>query len=166
MQIICQLQSGSEAVEGACCSLDWLLATVCTYIDTIDIPDEVISLIFSARACLHNSLDSSDSVSYEVSKIYSGISGRPKWCIAEEQLEFLISHNFTVREMSNLLGVSTPTVERRMAEFQLNIKGSYSSCTDTQLDSVIKDIMTAFPNAGYRRMTGLLQARGLRVQQN
>ena len=47
LQIICQLQSGSEAVEGACCSLDWLLATVCTYIDTIDIPDEVINLIFN-----------------------------------------------------------------------------------------------------------------------
>ena len=64
---------------------------MCTYIDTIDIPDEVISLIFNARACLHNFLDSSDSVSYQVSNVYSGIPGRSKWFIDEEHQEFWIS---------------------------------------------------------------------------
>ena len=49
MQIICQLKSGSEAVEGACCRLDWLLAIVCTYVDTIDIPDSFAIRVIASR---------------------------------------------------------------------------------------------------------------------
>ena len=49
MQIICRLQSGSEAVEGACCRLDWLLAIVCTYVDTIDIPDSFAIRVIASR---------------------------------------------------------------------------------------------------------------------
>ncbi|CAH3045953.1 unnamed protein product [Porites lobata] len=69
-------------------------------------------------------------------------------------------------EVSKLLGVSTRTVERRMSEYGLSIQGSYDGMNDNQLDDIVTGILKDFPNAGYKRMTGLWLARGIRLQQN
>ena len=63
-----------------------------------------------------------------------------------------------------MLNVSTRTIERRMAEFNLTARGSYSNMTDQQLDANILQILGNFPNTGYKRMTGYLHSRGLRIQ--
>ena len=69
-------------------------------------------------------------------------------------------------EISKLLGVSTRTVERRMSEYGLSIQGSYDGMNDNQLDDIVTGILKDFPNAGYKRMTGLSLARGIRLQQS
>ena len=86
--------------------------------------------------------------------------------VAQEQLEFLIEGHFSVPEISKLLGVSTRTVERRMTEYGLNIRQSYGQINDSNLDGVLNGILKDFPNSGYKRMTGLLLARGIRLQQS
>ena len=65
-------------------------------------------------------------------------------------------------EISKFLGVSTRTVERRMSEYGLSIWGSYEGMNDNELDDIVTGILKDFPNAGYKKMTGLLLARRIR----
>ena len=48
------------------------------------------------------------------SQLFTGYHGRPKFEIPVEILRFLFDKRFTVPETAILLGVSQPTVERRM----------------------------------------------------
>ena len=64
-----------------------------------------------------------------------------------------------------MTNVSTRAIERRMAEFGLSIRSTYSEVQDDQLDRIILELMRSFPNTGYRRMSGMLTSRGIRVQQ-
>ena len=52
-----------------------------------------------------------------------GRSGRPSYDISEDQLLFLLEQGFQVRDVSNILGVSTRTIERRMSTFGLSVLG-------------------------------------------
>ena len=99
-------------------------------------------------------------------QLFTGEPGRPKFEITEEILRFLFDKRFTVSETATLLGVSKRTVERRMNEFGVRIGECYSNIADNDLESVVRDLVREFPNVGYKRMTGLLLARGLRIQQN
>ena len=65
-----------------------------------------------------------------------------------------------------MLGVSISTVNRRLIEYELSISQTYSTLTDEHLDQITEEIITEFPNSGYRRMTGYLRARGIYVQQH
>ena len=67
-----------------------------------------------------------------------------------EQLQFLIDRRFSVREIASLLGVGVRTVERRTHEFGLNVRRSYSTITDAELDLAVESILRSFPNAGYK----------------
>ena len=40
---------------------------------------------------------------------------------------------------------------------------SYSSISDDDLAQQLKDILTAFPNTGYKRMKGFLLQRGIKL---
>ena len=60
---------------------------------------------------------------------------------------------------------SKRTVERRMRDFGLSAANIYTSLSDQQLDAVITDIQRDFPNVGCKRITGLLRARGIHMQQ-
>ena len=48
------------------------------------------------------------------SQLCTGYPGRPKFEIPEKILRFLFDKRLTVAETATLLGVSQPTVERRM----------------------------------------------------
>ncbi|KAK7162423.1 hypothetical protein R3I93_006657 [Phoxinus phoxinus] len=43
-----------------------------------------------------------------------GSSGRPRFCITEEQLRFLLEYNFSTKQMAEILCVSRRTVKRRL----------------------------------------------------
>ena len=98
--------------------------------------------------------------------LFSGTPGRPKLNITQEQIEFLLERRFTVLQMSRLLGVSSSTIEHRMAEFRLTVRGTYANISDEQLDSTVREILVGFPNTSYKRMTGHLRSRGIRMQQS
>ena len=77
-----------------------------------------------------------------------------------------LEYKFTVRQISEMLGVSMSIVNRRLVEYELLTSQTYSTLTDEHLDQVTEEIITEFPNSGYRRMTGYLRARGIYVQQH
>lgn len=80
-------------------------------------------------------------------------------------LEFFVENGFKVAEIARLIGVSKRTVERRVKDYDLGIRQSYSPLTDHELEDEVKKVINDFPHVGYRTMSGLLQVKGHRVQE-
>ena len=63
-----------------------------------------------------------------------------------------------------MLCVSLSTLARRIREYDLVNLVPYSTISDGDLDSVVRDVQVLFPNIGYRRMLGELTRRGIVIQ--
>ena len=100
----------------------------------------------------------------EPPKIFTGGRGRPRYDVSKGHLEYLVGLGFKVPLISNLVGTSTRTIERRLSEYRLSCHARYSKVSDADLDSIVDNVFKDFPNAGHHRMTGLLRARGLFLQ--
>ncbi len=110
-----------------------------------------------------NHLDTRRTSSVVVNEI-SGPTGRPKTIVSEQHLRRLVEMGLTVPCISKLLGMSTRTIERRMQQFGITVRGTYSQLTDEELDNLVVAIKTTSPHSGYRMMRGHLKALGHRVQ--
>lgn len=97
---------------------------------------------------------------------HSGERGRPRFIIPQDMLEYLIGSRFSVPQIAQLLQTSVSTIRRRMQEFGLTIRSTYSSISDEELDRLVSDIQYRHPNCGYRLLRGHLAAMGQRVQEN
>ncbi|XP_057698303.1 uncharacterized protein LOC130919527 isoform X2 [Corythoichthys intestinalis] len=109
-----------------------------------------------------NNVSSTPTVEQEV-EVSSG-PGHPKTVIEREKLYSLLDTHLPVSSIAKCLGVSRRTLYRRMQEFGLSVRGSYSTVTDAELDSIISDIKSQMPNAGYRMVQGRLSSMGHRIQ--
>ncbi|MEQ2289390.1 hypothetical protein AMECASPLE_032459 [Ameca splendens] len=101
-------------------------------------------------------------VDYETE--FSPGSSRPRISLDKETLERLLDTHQPVACIAKCLGVSRRTVYRRMQEFNLSVRGSYSTMTDQELDQVISSIKHQKPNVGYRMVQGHLLSMSLRIQ--
>ena len=100
-----------------------------------------------------------------IPSVNNGRKDRPKYSITREQLKYLIDLNFSISDLSKLLGVSKRTIVRRQQELELKISNTYSNISDGELDQQVLSILQDLPKTGYRRMVGSLKARGIRVQE-
>lgn len=91
--------------------------------------------------------------------------GRPTYRIPCETLEFFVENGFKVEEIARLIGTSKRTVERRLREYGLGIRQSYSQMTDQELEDEVKNIVMDFPHVGYRTVSAFLRGIGHRVQE-
>jgi len=96
----------------------------------------------------------------------TGQRGRPCYSISKDKLEFLLDMKFTSVEIASMLCVSESTVKRRIREYESYVRQRFSDFSDNDLDQIVERLMREFPNSGYKRMTGLLQNAGYRIQQN
>ena len=164
------LESGNhdcDTLDYTVFRLDWVLNVLARYLDTEGteaINARIIHLVGEAREAVINADHSRGA--FQAGCIFTGQSGSPKLNVPQEQLQFLIERRFNTTQIASLLGVSPRTIERRLREHNLNISTSYSNLSDQDLDTVIKSILTDFPQTGYKRMTGFLRARGLIIQQS
>ena len=106
------------------------------------------------------------SSAFATGYFYSGERGRPRLVIPQDILEFLIGSQFSVPQIAQLVQTSVSTVRRRMNEFGLSIRDTYSSINDEQLDWLISELQHRYPNCGYRLLRGHLGAMGQRVQEH
>ncbi|XP_039478169.1 uncharacterized protein LOC120443474 [Oreochromis aureus] len=90
--------------------------------------------------------------------------GHPKIVLEREKLKNLLDTQLSVSCIAKCLGVSRRTIFRRMQEFDLSVRGTYSTMNDQELDNIISAIKNQMPNAGYRMVQGHLVSMGLRVQ--
>ena len=97
--------------------------------------------------------------------IVTGNEGRPKIYISRNQLEYFLEKGFKGSDIARMLSVSNKTIYRRLQEFELPVRASYSDITEAELDAIILDILHNFPNCGYKSMRGHLLCKGHKVQE-
>ncbi|XP_036412609.1 uncharacterized protein LOC118797378 [Colossoma macropomum] len=127
----------------------------------VDVPQDVYNALAEVHqmACDLNNKEICITIEHE-----KGMNGRPKIGLSEDYTSQLLSLGLPVTCIARLLGVSRFTVHRRMAEWGLSVRASYSILTDEELDSLVSTVHARNPNAGYRMMMGLLRAQGHWVQ--
>ena len=127
--------------------------------------DELVESIALCRTMLLDLEDTHNNLLVPLRDASRG-RGRPKLFISQDQLEHLIDLNFSCPSIASMLGVSVRTVYRRMEEYSLSIRSSYSDMSDNELDETVASLKHHYPNAGYRMMSGLLLEEGIRLQQH
>lgn len=98
--------------------------------------------------------------------LYSGERGRPRLDIGQDMLEYLIGSHFTVPQVAQLLHTSTSTVRRRMREFGITVRSTYSAMDNDTLDGMVLELQHRYPNCGFRLLKGHLAALGHRIQEH
>ena len=96
--------------------------------------------------------------------VQAGNIGRPNFEIPNQQLQYLIQNRFSVPQIAKIVGVSISTIRRRMSEFNLSIRETYSSISDSDLDAMTAQVQQEFPTWGNRQMYGYFVSRGIRLQ--
>ena len=94
-------------------------------------------------------------------QILDGLVGRPYYDISYHQLDTLISMHLSVPKIAQMIGVSVSTIRRRMSEYNLSIRSTYSTITDAELDAIVQE---QFSGWGNRQVYGSLVSHGIRVQ--
>ena len=85
-----------------------------TIINCGDLPDAIVAGIGSAIACLLSAQRLSVPCTYRANRLLTGHRSCPPFDVSEDQLVFLVDSGFTVPKISELLGISKRTVERRI----------------------------------------------------
>ena len=122
------------------------------------LPGDVYRDISSAKRIIENA----SSTSGRTPRIITNMPGRPSYDINEDQLRSLIDLRFTAPQISELLHVSTRTIERRLAEYGISAR-SFSTITDEELDIVVMEIKTFHPNSGSKSLAWYLVSRNVKV---
>lgn len=121
--------------------------------------------VYDAIVGLHNLVSVEDSAEpRRIIQMEQGDMGRPHFVIDQEHVVELLEMGQSVTDIAKVFGVSRSTLHRRMEEWNISVNQLYSQLCDADLDDLVHTILSQNPNAGYRRMIGLLKARGHRVQ--
>lgn len=67
------------------------------------------------------------------------VRGRPSIKIPDNQLEFLLSHSFTITQISKMFGCHRRTIHRRIQEYQLSTH-HFSEISDDVLDNLVQSV--------------------------
>ena len=138
-----------------------------SYLLDPEVSDRHLEALGETIQCLREFLESRvgerHSEGYELDSI-QGVRGRPRFDVRREQLEYFISFGFDCPTIAEMLGVSLRTVRRRMDEFQINMRQTYSGLADNELDDIVTEIIREFPHSGYRIVHGILFGKGINVQ--
>ena len=89
--------------------------------------------------------------------------GRPAVDIPENQLRFLVEHNFRTTDIAQLFGCSCRTIVRRLKEFDIE-HNVYTGIDDSRLDAMVSDIAARLPCCGIRSIQSMLRANGIVLQ--
>ena len=68
-------------------------------------------------------------------------------------------------DIARALGVSKSTIFRRMNKYGLAARNNSPLISDEELDSKVQEILTQFPNAGYRRVISQLSVAEVKPSQ-
>ena len=148
-------------------NVDWLCAILTRFGNHVEnVEDSLLVHLQEARDILATLDDDLYIGDKSLSRTQTGSKGRPKFNIPREQLELLIDYGFKGSEIAKLLYVCKKTIYRRLEEYGLSMRESYSTITGDELDVLVKEILREFPNNGYKSMRGHLLARGIKLQEN
>ena len=138
--------------------IDYIVEAVNCLDSVMRLPEDVYRDISAARRIIENS----SATSARTPRVNTNMPGRPSYDISEEQLQSLIDLAFTIPQISELLDVSTRTIERRLAEYGISAR-AFSTITEQELDNQVRDIKTFHPNCGSKNLAGYLAVRNIKV---
>lgn len=92
--------------------------------------------------------------------------GRPRFEVLREQLVYLIENGFSCVQISEMTGVSLRIVRRRMSEYGLSIRQTYTSIGEDELIQLLRSHLENFPTCGYRLADGWLRQKRYRIQES
>ena len=170
-QLIRQIENSNPSdtgdIDGVLFRADWLYNCLVRYVGSYDIGDDVLQLVRDSKDMLQVIADTQciNQQSFTAGQLHSGNCGRPRFVITKEQLEFLLERGFRLKEVAKIFGVHLSTIERRCRDYGLSATQTFSYISDQALDCIVEEIIRSFPSFGYRRMTGALLSRGIKVQQ-
>uniref|UniRef100_A0A3Q3H2N7 Integrase catalytic domain-containing protein n=1 Tax=Kryptolebias marmoratus TaxID=37003 RepID=A0A3Q3H2N7_KRYMA len=93
-------------------------------------------------------------------------AGRPPLDVPGEILTTFAMAGLPTRQMSDRCGVSSRTIQRRLAQENLRKSDLYSTINDEDLDTLVMEIKRVHPNAGYKIMLGHVRSRGINIQRH
>lgn len=166
LECISQIESelvNKNVVEYVHRRLDQIWREVVRLIQVNVVDESVLTCISHAIAYLQRFDEIESSTGYQAPLLNDGNSGRPKFNIPPNQLEYFLSNGFTGPAIADMLGVSLRTVRRRIAEHGLFKDVFRSTITEAELDDVVNNIMEQFPNIGYSRLEGELRRRKILI---
>ena len=155
----------NDEVDSIIFKVDWVISALHRATYVYGVGDSVIELLQVARRFLAE-LNQEPCYGFQPLKMFTACKGRPRYEIPSEQLELFLNYGFSMKQMGEMIGVSSKTIYRRLKELGLSIRDNFTVIESGHLDSLIVGILTEFPNCGYKRMTGFLRARGLHLQQS
>jgi len=127
-----------EVMQRLLLDLDYLyfiytndLGLITSHTSREHVPQEVMQCLSNLCYVLFNHLDTRCTSSVVVNEI-AGPTGCPKTIVSEQHLRRLVEIGLTVPCISKLLGMSTRTIERRMQQFGITVRGTYSQLTDEE----------------------------------
>ena len=88
--------------------------------------------------------------------------GRPEVPIGEDQLQYLVEQGFKVKDISDMFMCSR-TIERKMKKYCIVLR-DYTPLSDQELDTIVQEIASLFPNCGEKTVSGRLKSRGILIQ--
>lgn len=84
--------------------------------------------------------------------------------VSSIQITFYLEHGFTIADIAKLFDCSRRTIERRMKDSGITIKGTYSNISDDELLRITHSIISRYPKVGEKVLDGMLRARDIKVQ--
>lgn len=148
----------------------YLMAALVDVIPGVDaslrLIESVITSLNGITSLIVDNSNNSSTYAFSAPRFISGERGRPRVVISQEILEYLIGNHFNVHQVAQLLQTSTSTVRRRMREYGITVRSTYSLIDDVQLDTLVRELQNQYPNCGYRLMRGHLAAMGYRIQES
>ena len=116
--------------------LDWFLGVLDRFFPTNledkVIIDRLIAQLQQVKAIVVQ-LDNDIFMGYCPQKIYSQYRGRRSFDIHKERIELFLEYNFSLPQISEILGVSLSTVNRRLKDYGLSVTQIYSTISATEL---------------------------------
>ena len=88
--------------------------------------------------------------------------GRRRYIVPLERIEVLRSTGMSWTAIANCLGISTKTLQRRRAEY--NMFDTYSDVSSEELETNVRDILRLTPFSGESYVRGALRGRGINAQ--
>ena len=124
-----------------------------------NVVDLMLKALDTLRRCHENEINTT-----KVPVCYTGNVGRPEYQISKYMLLYFVEASFTQHDISKIIGVSTKTVSRRMQEFGiLQEIPKYTEIGNQELEKIVQQVVSEFPNSGIRMVRGHLLSKGIKV---
>lgn len=142
------------------CSHELIFIT--SILNQITFPHEVLNELSNLKNTVERQIEN-NCAPITALEVQFGTKGLPKFLISKEYLQNLVSMQLSIPCIAQLLGVSTRTINRRLNEYGISIRDTYTTITDEELDNLVSSVKAESPHLGHRMMKGQLQALGHRV---